>query len=173
MTADDGGFESGVYNNTAIHTPNLDTLAQQSLIFRNAFTSVSSCSPSRASILTGLPQVTLLQWVGGESTQHKQSARSVFVTSEFCRSWRSFPSVYWFLISYPYLLFVFCPQHQNGMYGLHQDVHHFNSFDSVRSLPLLLSQAGIRTGMLISPPSTHTQTHTIIIIISIYILLIL
>lgn len=38
------------------------------------------------------------------------------------------------------------PQHQNGMYGLHQDVHHFNSFDKVRSLPLLLSQAGVRTG---------------------------
>lgn len=38
------------------------------------------------------------------------------------------------------------PQHQNGMYGLHQDVHHFSSFDKVRSLPLLLSQAGVRTG---------------------------
>ncbi|XP_032994898.1 LOW QUALITY PROTEIN: N-sulphoglucosamine sulphohydrolase [Lacerta agilis] len=94
IVADDGGFESGVYNNTAISTPNLDALAQRSLIFRNAFTSVSSCSPSRASILTGLPQ------------------------------------------------------HQNGMYGLHQDVHHFNSFDSVRSLPLLLRQAGIRTGII-------------------------
>uniref|UniRef100_K7G3W8 N-sulfoglucosamine sulfohydrolase n=1 Tax=Pelodiscus sinensis TaxID=13735 RepID=K7G3W8_PELSI len=39
-------------------------------------------------------------------------------------------------------------QHQNGMYGLHQDVHHFNSFDKVRSLPLLLSQARIRTGII-------------------------
>lgn len=37
-------------------------------------------------------------------------------------------------------------QHQNGMYGLHQDVHHFNSFDGVRSLPLLLGRAGVRTG---------------------------
>lgn len=32
------------------------------------------------------------------------------------------------------------------MYGLHQDVHHFNSFNEVRSLPLLLRQAGVRTG---------------------------
>ncbi|XP_038227539.1 N-sulphoglucosamine sulphohydrolase isoform X2 [Dermochelys coriacea] len=94
IVADDGGFESGVYNNSAINTPNLDALARRSLIFRNAFTSVSSCSPSRASILTGLPQ------------------------------------------------------HQNGMYGLHQDVHHFNSFDKVQSLPLLLSQAHIRTGII-------------------------
>uniref|UniRef100_G3UJF5 N-sulfoglucosamine sulfohydrolase n=1 Tax=Loxodonta africana TaxID=9785 RepID=G3UJF5_LOXAF len=57
ILADDGGFESGVYNNSAIATPHLDALARRSLIFRNAFTSVSSCSPSRASLLTGLPQV--------------------------------------------------------------------------------------------------------------------
>uniref|UniRef100_A0A9L0R3T9 N-sulfoglucosamine sulfohydrolase n=1 Tax=Equus caballus TaxID=9796 RepID=A0A9L0R3T9_HORSE len=55
--ADDGGFESGAYNNSAISTPHLDALARRSLVFRNAFTSVSSCSPSRASLLTGLPQV--------------------------------------------------------------------------------------------------------------------
>ncbi|XP_053939271.1 N-sulphoglucosamine sulphohydrolase isoform X1 [Cuculus canorus] len=94
LLADDGGFEIGIYNNSAIQTPNLDALARRSVVFQNAFTSVSSCSPSRASILTGLPQ------------------------------------------------------HQNGMYGLHQDVHHFNSFDSVQSLPRLLSQAGIRTGII-------------------------
>lgn len=56
-SADDGGFESGAYNNSAITTPHLDALARRSLVFRNAFTSVSSCSPSRASLLTGLPQV--------------------------------------------------------------------------------------------------------------------
>lgn len=43
-------------------------------------------------------------------------------------------------------------QHQNGMYGLHQDVHHFNSFDKVQSLPLLLSQAGVRTGEVWAGP---------------------
>ncbi|XP_007125340.1 N-sulphoglucosamine sulphohydrolase isoform X2 [Physeter macrocephalus] len=94
ILADDGGFESGAYNNSAITTPHLDALARRSLVFRNAFTSVSSCSPSRASLLTGLPQ------------------------------------------------------HQNGMYGLHQDVHHFNSFDRVQSLPLLLGRAGVLTGII-------------------------
>uniref|UniRef100_A0A5F9DID3 N-sulfoglucosamine sulfohydrolase n=1 Tax=Oryctolagus cuniculus TaxID=9986 RepID=A0A5F9DID3_RABIT len=94
ILADDGGFEIGAYNNSAIVTPHLDALARRSLVFRNAFTSVSSCSPSRASLLTGLPQ------------------------------------------------------HQNGMYGLHQDLHHFSSFDKVRSLPLLLRQAGVRTGII-------------------------
>lgn len=40
------------------------------------------------------------------------------------------------------------PQHQNGMYGLHHDVHHFNTFDEVRSLPLLLEKANVRTGII-------------------------
>lgn len=43
-------------------------------------------------------------------------------------------------------LTVSLPQHQNGMYGLHQDIHHFSSFDGVQSLPLLLGRAGVRTG---------------------------
>ena len=45
--ADDGGFELGVYNNTVCKTPNIDALARRSVIFKHAFTSVSSCSPSR------------------------------------------------------------------------------------------------------------------------------
>ncbi|XP_011385816.2 N-sulphoglucosamine sulphohydrolase, partial [Pteropus vampyrus] len=40
------------------------------------------------------------------------------------------------------------PQHQIGMYGLHQGVHHFSSFDRVQSLPLLLRQAGVRTSII-------------------------
>uniref|UniRef100_A0A8C4ZNW5 N-sulfoglucosamine sulfohydrolase (sulfamidase) n=1 Tax=Gadus morhua TaxID=8049 RepID=A0A8C4ZNW5_GADMO len=91
---DDAGFETEVYNNSAVRTPNLLALSRRALTFQNAFTSVSSCSPSRAAILTGLPQ------------------------------------------------------HQNGMYGLHQGVHHFNSLDEVQSLPLLLRQANIHTGII-------------------------
>ncbi|XP_044202042.1 N-sulphoglucosamine sulphohydrolase [Thunnus albacares] len=94
IIADDAGFETEVYNNSVVHTPHLRSLAKRSLVFSNAFTSVSSCSPSRSTILTGLPQ------------------------------------------------------HQNGMYGLHQGVHHFNSFDGVQSLPLLLTQANIHTGII-------------------------
>jgi hypothetical protein len=53
IIADDGGFESQVYNNTVCKTPYLNELAQRSVVFKNAFTSVSSCSPSRSAILTG------------------------------------------------------------------------------------------------------------------------
>ncbi|XP_053473328.1 N-sulphoglucosamine sulphohydrolase [Ictalurus furcatus] len=94
IIADDAGFETEVYNNTVVRTPHLRALARRGVVFRNAFASVSSCSPSRSAILTGLPQ------------------------------------------------------HQNGMYGLHQGVHHFNSFDGVRSLPLLLNQSDVRTGII-------------------------
>lgn len=57
LPADDAGFETEVYNNSVVHTPHLHSLAKRSLVFSNAFTSVSSCSPSRSTILTGLPQV--------------------------------------------------------------------------------------------------------------------
>ena len=38
------------------------------------------------------------------------------------------------------------PSHQNGMYGLHHGIHHFNSFDNVQSLPKILKRNNIRTG---------------------------
>ncbi|KAF7989359.1 hypothetical protein HCN44_008033 [Aphidius gifuensis] len=92
--SDDAGFEMGAYRNKICQTPNLDKLAKESLIFNNAYTSASSCSPSRSSLLTGLPS------------------------------------------------------HQNGMYGLHQGVHHFQSFNNIQSLPKILKKNNIRTGII-------------------------
>lgn len=94
LVADDAGLELTTYGNKACRTPNLDALARRSIVFSRAFTSVSSCSPSRAALLTGLPT------------------------------------------------------HQNGMYGLHQSMHHFNSFDGVRSLPGIVAAHGLRTGIV-------------------------
>lgn len=53
LLADDAGFEMGAYLNKYCQTPNLDALARRGLLFNNAFTSASSCSPSRAQLLTG------------------------------------------------------------------------------------------------------------------------
>ena len=36
-----------------VKTPNIDQLARQGLVFRNAYTTDAKCSPSRAAILTG------------------------------------------------------------------------------------------------------------------------
>lgn len=35
--------------------------------------------------------------------------------------------------------------HRNGMYGMQHQEHHFQSFDAVKGLPVLLSEAGYRT----------------------------
>lgn len=40
------------------------------------------------------------------------------------------------------------PAHQNGMYGLHQAENHFDSFSNIRSLPNILKNHGIRTGII-------------------------
>ena len=84
----------GALGNPLVKTPHLDRLAGRSAVFSRAFTSVSSCSPSRSAILTGLPV------------------------------------------------------HQNGMYGLHHDIHHYDSFEKVRSLSKILMENNVRTGII-------------------------
>ena len=56
LLLDDAGFQTPVYGAPDCKTPNLDALAQRSVIFKHGYTSVSSCSPSRSAILSGLPQ---------------------------------------------------------------------------------------------------------------------
>jgi arylsulfatase A-like enzyme len=54
MIADDVGWNDlGCTGHPHIRTPNIDGLAQEGLNFECAFLSCSSCSPSRASIMTG------------------------------------------------------------------------------------------------------------------------
>ena len=56
MLVDDGGFESPIWSNTTnLVTPHLAKLATRATLFERAFNAVSSCSPSRSAILTGLP----------------------------------------------------------------------------------------------------------------------
>ena len=52
--ADDWSYpHAGVYGDKVIKTPNFDRLAKGGMLFDNAYTAASSCSPSRAAILTG------------------------------------------------------------------------------------------------------------------------
>ncbi len=42
------------YGNTAIHTPHLNRLSSESVVFRKAYVSQPVCSPSRSTVMTGL-----------------------------------------------------------------------------------------------------------------------
>lgn len=44
----------GVYGNEVAETPNIDKLASEGLVFRNAFSTGTVCSPSRTAIITGV-----------------------------------------------------------------------------------------------------------------------
>ena len=55
--------------------------------------------------------------------------------------------------------------HRNGMYGLQHDDHHFQSFDRVKGLPVLLGEAGYRTARIgkfhVAPESAYAF-HTVL-----------
>jgi arylsulfatase A-like enzyme len=53
VVADDWGLHAGVYGTRWIDTPNFDALAKNGLLFRNAYTPMAKCAPSRAILLTG------------------------------------------------------------------------------------------------------------------------
>ena len=53
MSDNQSANHMGCYGDKSIKTPNIDKLAKKGLIFKNAYCSAPSCSPARASMLTG------------------------------------------------------------------------------------------------------------------------
>ena len=54
IIADDMNWDDcGVYGHPSIKTPNIDALAKSGITFQHAYLTANSCSPSRASIITG------------------------------------------------------------------------------------------------------------------------
>lgn len=51
--ADDWGPHAGVYGTSWVKTPAFDRLAREGLLFKNAYTPMAKCAPSRAIVLTG------------------------------------------------------------------------------------------------------------------------
>ncbi|MEM7034547.1 MAG: sulfatase [Chloroflexota bacterium] len=65
----------GCYGDTNAHTPHIDALAQQGVLFSNAMCTAPACGPSRAAIMTGqLPTKTGLygfqDWAGRQDFAH-------------------------------------------------------------------------------------------------------
>lgn len=54
IISDDQGLDMGAYGTRGLQTPNLDRLASEGTLFTNGFATVSSCSPSRSVIYSGL-----------------------------------------------------------------------------------------------------------------------
>src|SRR4029079_7781558 len=77
LIADDLGMQVGCYGDPAAKTPNIDALAKAGTRFTNGFASVSSCSPSRGTILTGLPTHACGQYGLAHATHNFSSFRNV------------------------------------------------------------------------------------------------
>jgi arylsulfatase A-like enzyme len=54
MGEDASAEHFGIYGNKTVQTPNIDALGRAGIVFRNAFATSPQCSPTKASILTGL-----------------------------------------------------------------------------------------------------------------------
>jgi N-sulfoglucosamine sulfohydrolase len=54
ITSEDHGAHLSCYGDKVIQTPNLDGIAKEGFLFKNAYVTESVCSPSRSSILSGL-----------------------------------------------------------------------------------------------------------------------
>lgn len=93
IISDDQGRDLGAYGG-AVRTPNLDRLAARGTLFTQAFATVSSCSPSRSVLYSGLYS------------------------------------------------------HSNGMYGLAHDVHNQHFMPGVKTLPVMLKEAGYATALV-------------------------
>lgn len=59
IVADDLGADLGCFGNDLIHTPNLDKLASESVLYKKLFTVTAVCSPSRSGFITGMYPVTI------------------------------------------------------------------------------------------------------------------
>ncbi len=80
LVADDLGWKDlGCLGNRDISTPNIDELAEGGIRLTNAFVAASSCSPSRANIITG--QYPHTNGVTGLTHIHKRLMLSPFKTT--------------------------------------------------------------------------------------------
>src|SRR5262245_19918819 len=71
VTDDQASWSIGAYGNKESKTANMDRLAREGALFKNAFTATPVCSPSRASFMTGRygTQVGITDWISPAEAQ--------------------------------------------------------------------------------------------------------
>jgi N-sulfoglucosamine sulfohydrolase len=77
FVSDDHGQDAGCYGNKVIKTPHLDALALEGTLYRNAFCTTASCSPSRSVLLSGLHNHTNGQYSLQHGVHHGNTFTSV------------------------------------------------------------------------------------------------
>lgn len=77
IVTDDHGADAACYGARGIKTPNMDKLAQQGVLFREAFSTCASCSPARSALLTGMWPHSNGHW------RNTLSPRASYPDSEF------------------------------------------------------------------------------------------
>jgi N-sulfoglucosamine sulfohydrolase len=79
FVTDDQSPDMGCYGNPALKTPNLDSIAKDGTLFKNAFCTTASCSASRSVILTGIHNHANGHY-GHQHSYHKFSSYSNIVS---------------------------------------------------------------------------------------------
>lgn len=85
LTDNHGAWTLGCYGNPDIRTPNLDRLASQGIRFTRALASNPVCSPTRATLLTGLipSQHGVHSFLGGETPNAQMGPDAYCTIGEF------------------------------------------------------------------------------------------
>lgn len=73
LVDDLGAMDLGYTGSSLYRTPNIDTLASQSVVFTQAYASSPVCSPTRAALMTGKnpARLGITTWIPGGEYQHK------------------------------------------------------------------------------------------------------
>jgi arylsulfatase A-like enzyme len=66
ISVDDLRPDLGAYGNREIHSPHFDQLANEGMVFHQAYCQAAACAPSRASLMTGLRPDSTRVWSLGE-----------------------------------------------------------------------------------------------------------
>jgi uncharacterized sulfatase len=79
VTDDQSDWGMGAYGNRDIHTPNMDRIANEGMLFTNSFVNTPVCSPSRATYLSGLypTQHTIIDFLDENEAFDKNSFESL------------------------------------------------------------------------------------------------